>query len=75
MKLSNNNFSKNAYRLKQSGKFYIEGITYTYETRNDIYDITIIDGMKYYQKNMGGYSSRIDSIQPIHYAIENHYNI
>ena len=75
MKLSKNNFSKNLCRFKQPGKIDIEGTTYTYETNNAIYDIAILGGMKYYQKNMGGYSDRIDSIQSIHYEIEKYYNI
>lgn len=75
MKLSENNFSNHPCKLKQSGNIDEKGTIYTYETNNAIYDIAVIDGRKYYQKNMGGYSKLINNIQPIHYAIENYYNI
>ena len=75
MNLSENNFSSNPCKFKQPDNVDINGTIYTYETDNAIYDIAIINGRKYYQKNMGGYSNLIDNIQPIHYAIENHYNI
>lgn len=75
MNLSENNFSSNPCNSKQPCSVNVEGTIYTYETKNDLYDIAVIGGRKYYQKNMGGYSNLIDSIQPIHYAIENYYNI
>lgn len=75
MRLSKHNFSKSVCQFKQPGKINIEGTIYTYETHKAIFDIAVIKGTKYYQKNMHGYSNRIDSMEPIHYAIESHYNI
>ena len=75
MMLSKNNFYKSVHWFKRPGNTDIEGAIHTYEPNDAIYDIAIINKMKFYQKNMGEYSNRIDSIQPIHCAIEDHYGI
>ena len=75
MKLSKERFSKGPCRFRTPGKIDVEGTLYTYESQKDIFDIVILNGMKYYQKNMRGYSNRIDVIEPIHCEIERHYNI
>ena len=68
MRLSNNNFYKGSTLLKNGNG----AIVYTYESYNALYDVMEISGRKYYQKNMGGYS---DKVELIHKAIEKHYGI
>lgn len=75
MKLSKNNFYFGICRFKRPGKIDIEGIVYTYETNNAIYDVAIVSGVKYYQSNMKGYFADINDAHYIHYAIEKHYKI
>ena len=72
MNLSKKNYSKHVCRFRRPGKIDIEGTIYTYESKNDMFDVVIIAGQKHYQKNMGGYTDRVETI---HRNIEKHYNI
>ena len=73
--LNINQFNKTACRFRTPGQIDVEGTTYTYESKHAIYDITVLQGKKYYQKNMAGYHTTIDHITPIHCEIERHYKI
>lgn len=75
MRLSENNYSKRILKLQQPCRIDTEGMIYTYESMNNTYDVAVIDNNKCYQTNMNGYTTRIDGIHNIHYAIINHFNI
>lgn len=75
MNLSKNNFSKSACKFQRPGNIDIEGTVYTYESGKNLFDVVIIGGRKYYQKNMAGYTTDAERIEPIHRSIETHYNI
>lgn len=75
MKLSKSNFSKRECGLVKKNEFDIDGNVYTYESRDNVYDIAIIAGMKIYQKNMKGYALYPDNGHCIYREIEKHYDI
>jgi len=72
MRLSKDRFYRGDYRIDR-GKGAEVFPLYTYETSNALYDITIIDGMKFYRVNMGQWSNT--NVTPIHCEIENFFNI
>ena len=74
MNLSQNNFCKGACMFKQRG-ITIEGKVYSYASGKDLFDVLILNGLKYYQKNMRGYSIGANMIEPIHREVERHFNI
>ena len=71
MRLSKDRFTRGDYRIDR-GKGAEVFPLYTYETSNTLYDITIIDGMKFYRVNMGQWSN---TVKPIHHEIEKHFHI
>ena len=48
---------------------------YTYEAHNGLYDLLIIDGLKFVRVDMGQLSNMIDAWKPHHYKIEQHFNL
>jgi len=74
MRLSKDRFTRGDYRIDR-GKGAEVFPLYTYETSNTLYDIAIIDGMKFYRVNMGQWSNTIDNVKPIHCEIEKFFNI
>jgi hypothetical protein len=72
MRLSKDRFYRSDYRIDR-GKGAEVFPLYTYETSNALYDITTIDGMKFYRVNMGQWSNT--SEKPIHYEIEKYFHI
>ena len=76
MRLAQDRFFKGQFNFKRTTNSKIEKAPrFTYETHNALYDIVIIDGHKYYSKNMGILHNTIDKITPIHVKIEQHFNI
>ena len=76
MNLSKNNYFKNEIvRFKLKSGEVKTGTLYGYESKNAIYDVLLLDGMKYYQKNAGGWHNTIDKIDLIHNNIERHFEI
>lgn len=74
MKIVEKYFSKKALRFKAPRKVdIIDGMLYSYRAQNNIYSVLVIGGGKYYSKNEGAYTSRIDEITKIHREIESHY--
>ena len=76
MKLAEKKFSKTLTVVGDKNKFRHTVDIFTYETGNRLYDIMMFDnGMKFYRVDMGKWSNLITDIQPVHYRIENHFNI
>ena len=75
MKLSKDNFSKCSCRFRTIGTIDAEGTIYTYESKDNRYDVAITSGVKSYQLNMNGFDTDIDNIHHIHREIEKHYNV
>jgi len=71
MRLSKDRFYRGDYCVDR-GKGAEVFPLYSYETSNALYDITIIDGVKFYRINMGQWSN---DNKPIHHEIEKFFNI
>lgn len=71
MRLSKDRFYRGDYRIDR-GKGAEVFPLYTYETGNALYDVAIIDGVKFYRVNMGQWSN---DNKPIHCEIEKFFNI
>ena len=75
MNLSENNFSFGDTRFLGADGKVRPAEVYSYETKNDLYDIYIIEGKKFVRINMGKLGVLISDWHPIHYAIERHFNL
>lgn len=76
MKLAEKRFSKMLTVVLDKNKFRHTVDIFTYETGNGLYDIMMFDnGVKFYRVDMGKWGNLITDIKPIHYKIENRFNI
>ena len=48
---------------------------FSYESQRSLYDVLVIEGMKFVRVNNGQISNMISNWKPHHYAIENHFNL
>ena len=75
MNLNKNNFSFGDTRFLGADGKVRPAEVYTYETKNDLYDIYIIEGKKFVRINMGKLGVLISDWHPIHYEIERHFKL
>ena len=75
MPLSIERFSKRDIRFKGADETMRYAKVYTYETHDKLYDVMIIDGLKLVRVNCGQLSNMISNWKPIHYKIEQHFNL
>lgn len=62
------------YRDAASGAF-VSVPMYSYESKDALYDLAVVNGGKMVRVNCGPWSNRIDAWKPVHYAILNHFNL
>lgn len=76
MKLAEKRFSKTFTIIEDKKGFKHNVEMFTYESGTGLYDIMLFDdGIKFYRVDMGKWGNLITDIKPIHYKIENHFNI
>ena len=52
-----------------------QAVVYSYESHSVLYDMLLIEGMKFVRVNCGGLSNMICNWKPAHYAIERHFEL
>lgn len=76
MRLNQGKFNTYEGRVENARTGDCEQATfYTYESIARIYDVMVIESVKYYRVNGGAWSNLITNIMPIHYEIERHFGI
>ena len=75
MNLSQNNFSQGDALFRGADGRIRAAKVYSYETRDKLFDVYLIEGRKFVRVNCGPLSCFIDKWTPIHYAIESHFGL
>lgn len=72
---SKDRFSQSDAQFKGADGRVRTATVYTYESHAKIYDVLLIEGMKFVRTNCGSISNMIDKWTPAHYAIESHFRL
>ena len=75
MRVSEDRFSQHEALFRGADDVLRTAKVYTYEATTGLYDVLVIEGMRFVRVDMGKPSNLITAWKPHHYAIEKHFGL